>query len=80
MSKRGLDLGAEVRYLQPNYVGQVRGAFMPSDPLRDDDRWGYSLQHNQNLSNGALGLGGSARRRLAGRSPRKRARCAIWRS
>ena len=64
MSKRGLDLGAEVRYLQPNYVGQVRGAFMPSDPLRDDDRWGYSLQHDQNLSNGALGLGGSAGLRL----------------
>jgi LPS-assembly protein len=64
MSKRGLDLGAEVRYLQPNYVGQVRGAFMPSDPLRDDDRWGYSLQHEQNLSSSALGLGGSAGLRL----------------
>ena len=64
MSKRGLDLGAEVRYLQPDYVGQVRGAFMPSDPLRDDDRWGYSLQHNQNLSGSALGLGGAAGLRL----------------
>ncbi|WP_382322358.1 LPS-assembly protein LptD [Hydrogenophaga sp. UC242_53] len=60
MSKRGLELGAEVRYLQPSYVGQVRGAFLPSDPLRDADRWGYSLQHNQNLSNTSLGLGGSA--------------------
>jgi len=60
MSKRGVDLGAEVRYLQPDYAGQVRGAFLPSDPLRNDDRWGYSLQHAQNLSNTGLGFGGSA--------------------
>ncbi|WP_428293334.1 LPS-assembly protein LptD [Hydrogenophaga sp.] len=60
MSKRGVDLGAEVRYLQPAYAGQVRGAYMPSDPLRDSDRWGYSWQHNQSLSGTRLALGGSA--------------------
>ncbi|WP_291114889.1 LPS assembly protein LptD [Hydrogenophaga sp.] len=60
MSKRGVELGAEVRYLQPSYAGQVRGSFLPSDPLRDADRWGYSLQHSQSLSNTGLGLGGSA--------------------
>ncbi len=60
MSKRGVELGAEVRYLQPSYAGQVRGSFLPSDPLRDADRWGYTLQHSQNLSGTSLGLGGSA--------------------
>ncbi len=60
MSKRGVDLGAELRYLQPRYAGQVRGAYMPSDQLRNADRWGYSLQHNQSLSGTGLALGGSS--------------------
>ncbi|MGE0097484.1 MAG: LPS-assembly protein LptD [Hydrogenophaga sp.] len=62
MSKRGVDLGAELRYLQPTYAGQVRGAFMPSDQLRDADRWGYTLQHQQNLTDltNRLGAPGAA--------------------
>ncbi|WP_332751653.1 LPS-assembly protein LptD [Hydrogenophaga sp.] len=60
MSKRGVDLGAEVRYLQPTYVGQVRGAFMPSDQLRDANRWGYTAQHSQTLTGTGLAFGGSA--------------------
>lgn len=60
MSKRGVDLGAEVRYLQPTYAGQVRGAYMPSDQLRDANRWGYTAQHNQTLTGTSLGFGGSA--------------------
>ena len=49
MSKRGVDLGGEFRYLQPSYNGLLRAAFMPDDSLRSADRWGYSLQHNQSL-------------------------------
>lgn len=60
MSKRGVDLGGELRYLQPTYAGQVRGAFMPSDQLRDANRWGYSAQHNQNLTGSTAAFGGSA--------------------
>jgi LPS-assembly protein len=62
MTKRGIDLGAEFRYLQPSYSGRLRGSFMPSDRLRDDDRWGYSLVHNQRLTEAfnRLGAGGSA--------------------
>jgi LPS-assembly protein len=57
MSKRGVDLAGEFRYLQPAYSGQVRAAYMPSDKLRNTDRWGYSLQHNQRLQTGVwLGL------------------------
>lgn len=60
MSKRGVDLGGELRYLQPTYAGTVRGAFMPSDQLRGANRWGYSAQHNQNLTGSAAAFGGSA--------------------
>lgn len=53
MTRRGVALGGEFRYLQPTYLGQVVGNFMPSDRLRDRDRWGLSAQHQQ-----ALPLGG----------------------
>lgn len=50
MSKRGIDLGGEFRYLQPSYNGRARAAYMPHDLLRSRDRWGYSLQHQQSVS------------------------------
>lgn len=60
MSKRGVDLGGEFRYLERDYEGKVRGNFMPSDKLRDSDRWGYSAQHSgvvgAGLPFGPLGL------------------------
>ena len=68
MSKRGIDLAGELRYLQPRWSGQVRAAYMPSDPLRDANRWAYSVQHNQALTGGpglrALGLDGAFGARL----------------
>lgn len=62
MSKRGVDLGAELRYLEPQYSGVARGAYMPSDQLRNADRWGYTLQHTQRLTDalGRIGGRGSA--------------------
>ena len=50
MSKRGVDLAGEFRYLQPSYNGEVRAAYLPSDRLRERDRWAYSLQHNQTVT------------------------------
>jgi LPS-assembly protein len=47
MTKRGVDLGAEFRYLEPNYNGVIRGNYVPNDKLRDRDRWGLMLQHTQ---------------------------------
>ncbi len=68
MSKRGVDLAGELRYLQPRWSGQVRAAYMPSDALRNANRWGYSLQHNQALTGapalGWLGLDGEFGARL----------------
>jgi LPS-assembly protein len=55
MSKRGVDLGAEFRYLERDYAGQLRASFMPDDRLRDRNRWGYAFRHE-----GVLGLGGPA--------------------
>ncbi|HSW17880.1 MAG TPA: LPS-assembly protein LptD [Ramlibacter sp.] len=49
LSKRGVDLGAEFRYLEPSYLGTLRGSYLPADKLRDRDRWSYSLQHAQTI-------------------------------
>ena len=43
MSKRGVNLGGEFRYLERDYRGTLRGNYMPSDKLRGIDRWSYSL-------------------------------------
>jgi len=68
MSKRGVDLAGELRYLQPSWSGQVRAAYMPSDQLRNANRWGYSVQHNQALTGApslrVLGLDGAFGARL----------------
>ena len=49
MTKRGVDLAGEVRYLLPTASGSTRLAYMPSDSLRDEDRWGVALQHQMKL-------------------------------
>jgi LPS-assembly protein len=47
MTKRGIDLGAEFRYLEPTYEGLARGNYLPGDRLRKRDRWGYHVEHRQ---------------------------------
>ena len=51
MSRRGLDLGAEYRYLDRSHSGVLRGAYMADDRLRNDDRWAASLKHQHALGN-----------------------------
>lgn len=46
MSKRGVNLGSEFRYLEADYTGQLRLDYMPVDRLRDSQRWGYAYLHN----------------------------------
>ncbi len=46
MSKRGVDLGGEFRYLERDYAGELRANYMPNDRLRLRDRWGYAFKHN----------------------------------
>ena len=45
MTKRGVDFGAEFRYLEPQYAGTVRANYMPNDRLMESDRWGLSYMH-----------------------------------
>jgi LPS-assembly protein len=47
MTRRGVDLGAEFRYLEPGYNGFIRGNFLPNDKLRNENRWGVTAQHRQ---------------------------------
>ena len=60
LSKRGVVLGSEVRYLNNAFGGtynsQLRADVLPNDRLRDGDtRYELSLQHNQTLANGWSG-------------------------
>jgi len=58
MSRRGVALGGEFRYLEPRYSGTINADYMPSDQLRDRDRWAYGIQHHQALDTpiGNVGL------------------------
>ncbi|WP_394790656.1 LPS-assembly protein LptD [Rhodoferax sp.] len=57
MSKRGVDLGGEFRYLEPDYRGVFRGDYMPEDSLRSRSRWGYALTHTGSIDTGLSGVG-----------------------
>ncbi|MDI6747808.1 MAG: LPS assembly protein LptD [Rhodocyclaceae bacterium] len=61
MSRRGMQLNTEFRYLDYNYRGQARVEYLPDDKLANRDRYGYALIHNQNLGHGfstAINLNG----------------------
>jgi LPS-assembly protein len=45
MTKRGVNLGGEFRYLESDYAGTLRADWMPRDSLRDRSRWGFNANH-----------------------------------
>jgi LPS-assembly protein len=45
MSKRGVDLGAEFRYLERQDRGTLRLNVLPNDRLTQQERWSYGFQH-----------------------------------
>ena len=57
MSKRGIDLGAEARYLERDYRGRLRANFLPGDALRKINRWSYALQHAGSIDTGFSQVG-----------------------
>jgi LPS-assembly protein len=57
MTKRGIDLGGEFRYLESGYRGQIRANILPGDKLRDRTRWGFANTHSGALATGITGLG-----------------------
>lgn len=58
MSKRGVDLGGEFRYLEAGYSGKITGNYMPADKLRETNRWGLSYQHVGGINTGIAAIGG----------------------
>lgn len=55
MTKRGILLNNEFRYLQPGYSGQVRLDVLPGDRMANRSRNHMSLLHTQNLGGGFSG-------------------------
>ena len=55
MSKRGLQLGSEFRYLQPNYAGELQGEWLPYDNITQKARSAFRITHNQNFGHGLTG-------------------------
>ena len=56
MSKRGVNLGSEFRYLEESYQGEIRADYMPTDSLRNRERWGIWTHHGQRFDAKSLGL------------------------
>ena len=58
MSRRGVDLAGEFRYLENDYQGRINANLTPNDRLRDGrNRWGYFLRHNGQHDSGIDGIG-----------------------
>jgi LPS-assembly protein len=57
MSKRGVALDSEFRYLETENQGQTRFNVMANDKLRERSRWGLSSQHKGEIDTGHVGLG-----------------------
>lgn len=55
LTKRGLQLRSEFRYLEPSYKGEVRYEYLPGDSQINRDRQAFSIQHAHNFSNGWSG-------------------------
>jgi LPS-assembly protein len=49
IARRGLQLGAEYRYLEPSYNGEARVEFLPDDRVADRDRWAVHTQQTGRL-------------------------------
>lgn len=57
MSKRGLNLGTTLRYLQPRYSGTATLNYMPDDRLRHRRRWSYHWHHLDRFTTAAGNVG-----------------------
>ena len=64
MTRRGVGLAGEFRYLEPRYSGELNASYLPSDQLRHRDRWSYGVHHRATLDTplGDMGLNLNLRR------------------
>lgn len=51
MSKRGLMLGAEYRYLLNQWTGSIAGTYLPDDLKGSDKRWSFNTAHSYQPNN-----------------------------
>jgi LPS-assembly protein len=49
MTKRGLQLGGEFRYLNPKWRGEARAEMLSNDQQIGTDRWGLFTKHQQQI-------------------------------
>jgi LPS-assembly protein len=52
ITRRGLQLGAQARYLGDGYSGQIRAEDLPGDRQTHSNRYAYSITHAQTLAPG----------------------------
>ncbi len=55
LARRGLLMNSELRYLEPNLSGELRGEYLPDDRQKEESRYGYSWQHRQAFGYGFSG-------------------------
>ena len=56
MTRRGVLLNNEFRYLEPNYSGESRAEILPDDRARNgEQRWAYNVRHRQSHPSGWSG-------------------------
>jgi LPS-assembly protein len=57
LSRRGINLGTEFRYLEREYNGTARLDVMPNDTLRSRSRWGLAASHSGSVNTGFEAVG-----------------------
>ena len=57
MTKRGINVGGEFRYLEAAYSGTVNGSYMRGDILRGSDRWSLNTAHQGSINTGLAAVG-----------------------
>lgn len=57
MTKRGIDLGGQFRYLESDYSGIMEGNLLPADQLRHETRWGFFARHTGSFDSGIDAIG-----------------------
>jgi LPS-assembly protein len=55
LTKRGVLLNNDFRYLEPDLTGEIRAEYLPDDREKGETRYGYLWQHRQNFGNGFSG-------------------------
>ena len=55
LSKRGLQMSAQFRYIDQNYSGDARFEHLSNDRVRDISRYAVTFQHNQKFSSNLNG-------------------------